>query len=172
EIGLDEGEARVVAAKSSHDPGREVLDHDIDGADEVGDDLARPGMREIEGQAELPDVAADEVCALVRTAGLDLEIAPARLVAFPRSFDLDDARAEIGEQPRAVGSREHPREVENGHSVERRGAGHPEMITKRGRRTCRRPRASRSDSRQSPLISSPTFFTASPTFSRASPNFS
>ena len=44
----------------------------------------------------------------------------ARVVALARLFDLDDARAHVGEQHRAVRAGQHAREVENGDSVERR----------------------------------------------------
>jgi hypothetical protein len=39
-----------------------------------------------------------------------------RVVALPRMLDLDDARAEIGEHHRAVRSRQHAREIDNGKS--------------------------------------------------------
>jgi hypothetical protein len=74
-------------------------------------------------------VDADEVGALVGAALVDLMHAAAHLVALARAHHLDDARAEVGEQPRAVRTGEHAREVEDGEAGEQvRVAVHSERI--------------------------------------------
>ena len=47
----------------------------------------------------------------------------ARVVAFAGLLDLDDARAHVGEQHRAVRARQHARQVEHGDPVEWRHNG-------------------------------------------------
>src|SRR5581483_2374041 len=47
---------------------------------------------------------------------------PARLVSLVRALHLDHARAEVGEQARAVRAREHAGEVQHGDAVEERRA--------------------------------------------------
>ena len=67
---------------------------------------------------------------------------------LPRLFDLDDARAHVGEQHRAVRPREHARQVEDGDSVERTRhlldyTGFSDSMT-----LCSRSRTSRQNSRR------------------------
>ena len=63
----------------------------------------------------------------VQTCALPILQEPApHLVAFAGALDLDHARAEVGEQPRAVRAREHTGEVEYGETVEQ-GSGHARL---------------------------------------------
>src|SRR2546428_371389 len=67
----------------------------------------------IEPETLLADVDAGEVRALIVPAGLELQVPLAHVIAAGRPLDLDDARAEVGEEPCAVRSGEHAREVED-----------------------------------------------------------
>ena len=72
-------------------------------------------MLEVERDALFVPVDAEKVRALA----LEKRRAPrARVVAFLRLLDLDDARAHVGQQHRAVRAREHARQVENRDAVE------------------------------------------------------
>ena len=72
---------------------------------------------EIERQAFLVAIDAQEIRALA----VDERRTPrARVVAAPGLLELDDAGAHVGEQHRAVRARQHPGEVEDGQSRERR----------------------------------------------------
>ena len=83
--------------------------------DQPVEDRAPFGLLEVERDAFLVAVDAEEVRALA----LEKRRAPrARVVALARLFDLDDARAHVGEQHRAIRARQHARQVENRDSVE------------------------------------------------------
>ena len=72
-------------------------------------------MLEVERDAFLVAVDAEEVRALA----FEKRRAPrSRVVALAGLLDLDDARAHVGEQHRAVRAGQHAREVENGDTVE------------------------------------------------------
>jgi hypothetical protein len=90
---------------------------------EVEHDLAPARVRDVHGDRELACVDADEVRALVGASVLELDVAAARVVALARALDLDDARAEVGEEARCPGAGEHPREVEDGEAGQGR-VGH------------------------------------------------
>src|SRR5215475_12002190 len=70
-------------------------------------------MGEIDRDALLARVQPHEVAALIGTTRLQLDHRIADLVAFVRPFDLDDPRAEVCQQPRAVGPREHSSEIDD-----------------------------------------------------------
>ncbi len=70
---------------------------------------------EVERQALLVAVDAQEVRAL---AAEERRTPRARVVALARLLDLDDARAHVGEQHRAVRTGQHAREVEDGDAGE------------------------------------------------------
>src|SRR4029077_8418336 len=128
EVGLDGGERRVVAVQARHHAGNEVLDDDVGGAGEVEYHLARPWMAEVERDGELADVDTREVGALVGAPRLELGHAAPRVVALAGALDLDDARAEVAQQPRAVGAGQHAREVEHGETGEERVVGSHECV--------------------------------------------
>ncbi|OGK92357.1 MAG: hypothetical protein A2W08_00525 [Candidatus Rokubacteria bacterium RBG_16_73_20] len=108
EVGPHRRERRVVAAEARDDAGHEVLDDHVGHAREIEHDRARLRVRQVERDALLARVDADEVGGLVGAVRLELHEAAAHLVALARALDLDDARAEVGEQARAVRAREHP----------------------------------------------------------------
>src|SRR5205807_5574140 len=86
---------------------------------------------EVEADALLADVDPDEVGGLVGAPLLDLDVALARLVALARPLDLEHAGAEVGHQPRAVGTGEDAGEVEDDQAVEQaRGVGHAVQDTR------------------------------------------
>ncbi len=125
EVRLAGGEALVVDAETRGDAGGEVLDGDVGLPRQVPDYLARLGPSEVEPEAFLPDVDPGEVAALVVAPRLELEVSLAHVVAAARALDLDDARAEIGEEARAVRTGEDAREIED-HEVREGcdGVGH------------------------------------------------
>lgn len=84
-------------------PELEVFDNEIGFGEERVEERSPLGMLEVESDAFLVAIDAQKVRAL---AG-DKRRAPcARLVAAARLFDLDDARAHVREQHRAVRSGE------------------------------------------------------------------
>ena len=67
--------------------------------------------------------------------GLELEMVLPHVVALAGPLDLDHARAEVGEQPRAVGAGEHAGEIEDdeigqGQVGERAGLAHRASIAR------------------------------------------
>src|SRR5262249_50573366 len=93
------------------------------------------GIGEIQGHAFLACVHAGEIRALVISPGLDLMRGPALIVALDRPLDLDDAGAEVRQQARAVGAREHAGQIEDGYAKKRQvGVTHRRSIAGRGRR--------------------------------------
>ena len=74
------------------------------------------GVLEIERDALLVAVDAQEIRALA----VDERRSPgARVVAAARMLDLDDPRAHVGEQHRAVRARQHARQVQHRHAGQR-----------------------------------------------------
>ena len=130
DVGLDAADGLVVAAEPAHHAGHEVLDEDIDALGQLEHEVAASRIREIDADALLPGVHAREVRALIVPPRLDLVRAAAHLVALARTLHLDDARAEIGEQPRAVRAGEDAGEIEDDQAVERQiSGGHRRSIT-------------------------------------------
>jgi hypothetical protein len=113
----------AVEPEPLHHPRPEVLHHHVREAHEILDDLPRPGVAEVEGQAQLPRVEADEVGALVGAAGLELLRRLTDVVAAAGSLDLDHASPQVGQEPRAVGPGQDAREVQHAHAVEGAGGG-------------------------------------------------
>ena len=113
EVGLHRRQRRVVAAELGDDARQEVLDHDVGGPGQVQHDLAASGCARSSARLELAGVDPHEVRGLVGAPRLELDVAPPGVVPLARALDLDHARAEIGEQPRAVGSGQHAREIEH-----------------------------------------------------------
>ena len=77
-------------------------------------------MCQIDRHAALAGVDPDEVGGLIGARLVHLDVAPSRLVPFARSLHLDHARAQVGEQARAVRTGQHAREIENGEAGEER----------------------------------------------------
>src|SRR5207245_1956330 len=113
EVGSRDHQRRVVAAEPRGHAGREVLHGHVGHAREVEEDPARLRAAKIEPETLLADVDAGEVRALIVPAWLELQVPLAHVIAAGRPLDLDDARAEVGEEPCAVRSGEHAREVED-----------------------------------------------------------
>jgi hypothetical protein len=113
EIAPHGGERVVVRAEARRDAGREILHDDVRAAREIAHDGLRRRLAQIERDALLARVHAHEVRALIVAALLELMRRAAHVVAAARLLDLDDARAEIGEEARAVRAGEDAREVEN-----------------------------------------------------------
>jgi hypothetical protein len=132
EVGLHRRERGVVASELRDDAGQEILDDDVGGPRQVEQDLARLRMREVEREARLARVDPDEVRGLVSPSRFHLGVAAPRVVAFARALDLDHARAQVGEQSRAIRTGQHTREIENGEAGEQRvvRAGHGRSPTR------------------------------------------
>ena len=141
EIRLHRGERLVVGAQARGDAGREVLDDDVGRPRQVEDDRAGLGAGEVEADALLARIAAHEVGALVLAVCLELVRTAAHLVAASGLLDLDDARAEIGEEARAVRAREHAREVEDDEAGRAMGRRAPAKYSRVPARAGREPRA-------------------------------
>ena len=79
--------------------GPEVLDQHVGAIEQLLEDPLRPRLLQIERQALLVAVDAEEI----RTLLTDKRRSPpARVVAAAGLLDLDDPRAHVGEQHRAV----------------------------------------------------------------------
>ncbi len=130
QVRVDGGHGVVVDAEARGDPGGEVLHRDVGLAREVADDLARVGPSEVEAEAFLADIDPREVAALVVAPRLELEVALAHVVAAAGALDLDDARAEVGQETGAVRPGEDTCEVEDHEVREGSGeVGHRRSIT-------------------------------------------
>src|SRR5262249_55798007 len=107
---------RVVESELRERAGPEVLDDHVRSVDEPIENRASLEPLEVERHAFLVAVDTHEVRALAvhewRTPG-------ARVVALAGLFDFDHARAHVGEQHRAVRTRQHARQIENGDTFER-----------------------------------------------------
>src|SRR5262252_2475916 len=86
---------------------------------EVEHYLKTVGTGEIDGHTLLARVDAREVAALIGAARLELLHVDARLVARAGPLHLDDARAHVGEESRAVGAGEHAGEIHDEQAVQR-----------------------------------------------------
>ena len=139
EVRLHRGERLVVGAEARGDAGREVLDDDVGCPRQVEHDRAGLGAGEVEADALFARIAAHEVGALVLAVCLELMRSTAHLVAASGLLDLDDARAEIGEEARAIRPREHAREVEDDEAGQQWVGGHRRSIAGCPPRTGREP---------------------------------
>ena len=92
----------------------DVGDEDVRRGDEAREDVPRARLAQVDGDAALVAVQAQEGGALVAAAGAEV----AAVVADER-LDLDDVGAEVPEQGRGVGAREHGGEVEDADAGER-----------------------------------------------------
>jgi hypothetical protein len=120
EIRLHRGERLVVGAQARGHTGREVLDDDVGCPRQVEHDRARLRAGEVERNALLAGIAADEVGTLVVAVVFELVGPAAHFVAAAGLLDLDDARAQVGEQARAVRAGEDARQVEDDEAIEER----------------------------------------------------
>ena len=106
----------VVEPDSGQRPRREILDEDVALRDEPIEDRAPFGPLEVERDALLVPVDAEEVRALA----FEKRRAPAaRVVALAGLLDLDHARAHVGEHHGAIRARQHTRQVQDGDAFKR-----------------------------------------------------
>src|SRR6185369_7508305 len=105
---------RRIEAEALHYAGTKILDQDVALLGEVVDELARLGLLQVEAEALLAAVENS----VVRAETVAHRLAAAHVVAFGR-LDLDDFRARVGEQPRAVRARDHRAEVQHADSLQR-----------------------------------------------------
>ena len=118
EAGPPPGHLGVSQPHAIQRAGPEVLHQDVGALEQGVEHPAAVRVLQVEGDALLVAVDAQEVRALAR-----LERRPPRagVVPLARLLHLDDARAHVGEHHRAVGAGEDAGEVEHGHAVERAG---------------------------------------------------
>ena len=105
----------IIEAEFAERPRPEILDQDVGAGHQTIENRAALGMFEVERDAFLVAIDAQEVRALALEEGR----APRpRVIPLARLLDLDDARAHVSEEHRAIRSREDTGEVENHDSVE------------------------------------------------------
>ena len=110
------GERRGIETQLGQRAGPEVFDQHVRPRDQPLQDRPPFGVLEIEGQAFLVAVDAEEV----RAFFVQKRRAPGPgVVALARLLDLDDARAHVAQQHRAVRTRQHPRQVQDKDAVKR-----------------------------------------------------
>ena len=118
-------ERRVIKAESRERPGSEVLDDDIRLVEETMDDPPPLGPLEVERNAFLVAVRSQEICALAR----DEWRAPrACLVSVAWTFHLDDARAHVGQEHRAIRAGQDASQIENEDATQWAAWGHAGSI--------------------------------------------
>ena len=104
-------------AETLHRAGPEVLDQHVGPREQTLEERAIGGQLEIEREALLAAVQRQEIRGAILDEGPDA----ARVGADLGPLDLHDARAEIGEQHRAVRTREHPRQIDDERACQRSG---------------------------------------------------
>ena len=114
EIGLCLAQRRMVEAKTRHDAGSVVLEHDLRGGDEVARPLVVARILEIERDRALVAVHRGEVLAV---AVLQRRPLPHGIAAI-RVLDLDDVRTHVREQHAAEGARRDAAELHNSYACE------------------------------------------------------
>src|SRR5215212_891724 len=118
------GNRGVIEPELLERSGSEVFDEHIRLGNQIVEDRAAGRMFEIEGDAFLVAVDAQEVRALAWVSGVAIARSlrtgvqkgwspGPRVVAFARLLDFNDPRAHVGEQHRAVRTRQDTREIEN-----------------------------------------------------------
>ena len=123
-------ERLIVQADLAERAGTKILHEDVALLDDSIEQRAAVGLLEIERDAFLVPIDAEEVGAFARVSGepiarilrdgLQKGRPPAAgVVASAGLFDLDDARAHVGEKHRAIRSGQHARQIADDDSVER-----------------------------------------------------
>ena len=125
-------------AQALEDAGPVVLDQDVRGVEQAVEDHLILGATQVQGDRLLPVVQRGEVQALPADERAD----GAGVVAVRRLLHLDDPRAELGEDERAVGAREDAGQVDDDDAVERRppGVAHARCPRTAGALRARMPR--------------------------------
>ena len=118
--GVDQGRVAVLevvpaVAELLHRAGAEILSHHVGTGQQRLEDGAVAIVLEVERNALLAAVDGDEIGGLA----VDERAVFAGVVAAAGRFHLDDAGAELGKDHRAVRSRQHTGEVDDGDAAER-----------------------------------------------------
>jgi len=109
------GDRRVVEAVAAERPDREVLDHDVGLRAQLADEVLTAGLAQVDGHRLLGPVAREVIGRLVAHPRLEL----AGFVARSRLLDLDDRRAQLRQDHRGVGARQHPGHLDDREPLER-----------------------------------------------------
>ena len=104
----------VAEPQPLHRAGTEVLDQHVGAIEQPLEDRRARRLLQVERQALLVAVDAEEVRAL---AADERRTPRARVVAAAGLLDLDDARAHVGEQHRAVRPGQHARQIDDEQAV-------------------------------------------------------
>jgi hypothetical protein len=112
---IDEGERGVVDAQPLGDADAEVVEHHIGLAHQVQEHRLAGRRLEVDAHALLVAVEREVVGphAVAGVVRVVFQQAPGAFAAG-RRFDLDGARAEVGQQHGAVGTGQHVRQVQDG----------------------------------------------------------
>jgi len=116
QAGIPRGDRVVVESLSGQRARAEVFDEHVALRDETIEDRATVRMFEVERDALLVPVDAHEIGALA----LDKRRAPRPGIVAPAGpLDLDDPGPHVGQLHRAIGTRQHPGEVDHGDASQR-----------------------------------------------------
>ena len=140
--GVDLAHALVADAEPVEDTGTEGLEHDVVLAHQAQQHLAPALALEIDADRALVAVQRQEQRRLRAVIGtLDIGRGPADVVAHAGVLDLQDLRAEVGEQQRAEAAGQQAREVEDADAFQ--GQAHDSSARLEGRGDLGRIRAAR-----------------------------
>ena len=117
QAGIDRGEVPGSQSQAIHHAGAIVFHQHVALLRELEKDGPAALVLEVERQAALVAVDAEEIDAFV----VDARIKPSGLVAGLRPLDLDHIRAQGSEQPGAVGTGQHVRDIEDADALQRSG---------------------------------------------------
>jgi hypothetical protein len=127
EARVGRAQALVVEAVLLQAAGLEILDHDVGLRRHLLQERLAVGRGHVDRDRALVAVAGREVAGLVGVVAvrvLDERRAPgARVVADAGAFDLDDVGAQVREDLRAPGAREHAGQIEDLDAVQGCGLG-------------------------------------------------
>ena len=114
EAGVAGREVLPVEVEPGQHPRAEVLDDDVGGGGEIGDERRAAGRAEVDRHVPLPGV----LLGVVAGQAVD-DLAPQpRDVALGR-LDLDDVGTEVGQHPTGQRTRQHPGQVQHADAVQR-----------------------------------------------------
>jgi hypothetical protein len=120
EVRPDLPDGIITQSELLHDAGREIVGNDVAASDEPTREFLTSGIIEIDGDAALAAVSVGKVA-----AAIDARLPVAERPAAPQSIqplgalDLDDLRAEIGQQLGRECACSDPREIGNPHAFKR-----------------------------------------------------
>ena len=126
-------ELRKAQSESLHDAGSEVLEYEIGAGDEFLDSLGSVRIREIEYQAALVGVQVAEEAGGFGVRHVVRKGSPGPQPVARGRLELDDIRAELGEQLSAIGRGDLMAEFENPQSAECRLLHAPILTPSRSR---------------------------------------